>query len=68
MPQTGQQIIKIYILPNISSSKDTQAMKFSQLTKQRKQNSSSPCRKIRLFYHAEREIILRSHFLKKSFI
>ena len=30
-PQTGQQIITIYILPNISRSKDNQAMKYGQL-------------------------------------
>ena len=29
--QTGQQIITIHILPNISRSKDNQAMKFGQL-------------------------------------
>ena len=29
--QTGQQIIKIHILLNISKSKDNQAMKFGQL-------------------------------------
>ena len=29
--QTGQQIIYIHILPNISGSKDNQAMKFGQL-------------------------------------
>ena len=29
--QAGQQIITIHILPNISRSKDNQAMKFGQL-------------------------------------
>ena len=38
MPQAGQQIIKIHILPNISSSKVNQAMKFSQLTKHGESN------------------------------
>ena len=36
--QTGQQIITIHILPNISSRKDNQAMKFSQLSKYRVRN------------------------------
>ena len=31
-PQTGQQIITIHILPNISWSKGSQTMKFGQLT------------------------------------
>ena len=31
--QTGKQIIAIHILPNISRSKDNQAMKFGQLIK-----------------------------------
>ena len=31
MSQTGQQIIAIHILPNISKSKRNQAMKFGQL-------------------------------------
>ena len=31
--QTGQQIITIYILPNISRSKDNQAMEFGHLIK-----------------------------------
>ena len=30
-PQTGQQIIAIHVLPNISGSKRNQAMKFGQL-------------------------------------
>ena len=30
-PQTGQQIIAIYILPNISKSKGNQTMQFGQL-------------------------------------
>ena len=30
---TGQQIIAIHILPNISTSKDNQTMKFGQLIK-----------------------------------
>ena len=29
--QPGKQIIEIYILPNISTSKDNQTMKFAQL-------------------------------------
>ena len=32
-PQTGQQIIKAHILPNISRSKSNQAMEFGQLIK-----------------------------------
>ena len=32
-PQTGQQIIKGHILPNISRSKGNQAMEFGQLIK-----------------------------------
>ena len=31
--QTGQQILKMHILPNISRSKENQAMKFDQLKK-----------------------------------
>ena len=31
--QTKQQVIIIYITPNISKSKDNQVMKFGQLTK-----------------------------------
>ena len=31
--QTGQQIIAIHILPNISRSKDSQVIKFGQLIK-----------------------------------
>ena len=31
--QTGKQIITINVLPNISRSKDSQAMKFGQLKK-----------------------------------
>ena len=31
MSETGQQIVTIYILPNISRSKDTQTMKIDQL-------------------------------------
>ena len=31
--QTGQQIMKIHMLPNISRSKGNQAMKFGQLVK-----------------------------------
>ena len=30
-PQTGKQMIKIHILPNIARSKGNQTMKFSQL-------------------------------------
>ena len=40
--QTGQQIITIYILPNISRSKDKKAMKFGQ---RKKYFSSKSCRK-----------------------
>ena len=29
--RTGKQIIEVYILPNVSKSKDNQAMKFGQL-------------------------------------
>ena len=36
--QTGQQIITIYILPNISRSKDNQVMKFGQLIKYNARN------------------------------
>ena len=36
--QTGQQIIKIYILPNISRSKGNQIMEFGQLIKYNKRN------------------------------
>ena len=32
-PQTGEQIFTIHILPNISRSKDNQAIKFGQLMK-----------------------------------
>ena len=31
MPETGQQIVAIHILPNISRSRDTQTMKIDQL-------------------------------------
>ena len=36
--QTGQQITIIYILPNISRSKDNQAMKFGQSIEHDKRN------------------------------
>ena len=36
--QSGQQIIKIHILPNISRNKDNQVMKFSQLIEYNKIN------------------------------
>ena len=36
--QTGQQIITIHILPNISRSKENQVMKFGQLAKYDKRN------------------------------
>ena len=32
-PQTGQQIITVHILPNISRSKDNETIKFRQLIK-----------------------------------
>ena len=38
MPQTGEQIIKLSILPNISRSKDNQTMKFSQLIEYNMEN------------------------------
>ena len=36
--QTGQQVIKIYILPNSSRSKGNQIMEFGQLIKYNKRN------------------------------
>ena len=47
MPKTGQQIITINILPNISKSKDNQAMKFGQLIEYSMRNLlfQKPCRK-----------------------
>ena len=38
MSQTGQQIIKIHIFPNISRSKGNQAMKFGQLIEDKMSN------------------------------
>ena len=45
--QPGEQIITIYILPNISRSKGNQAMKFGQLTEYNKINIflQKSCRK-----------------------
>ena len=43
----GQQIITIHIWPNISKSKENQAIKFSQLIKYNIRNTflQKPCRK-----------------------
>ena len=38
MSQPGQQTIAIHILPNISSSKDNQTMKFGQLMEYKRRN------------------------------
>ena len=46
--QPGQQIITIHILPNMSRSKDNQAMKFSQVIEDNKRNIFSK-------YHAGNE-------------
>ena len=37
--ETGKQIIAIHVLPNISRSKDNQAMKFGQLIEYNMRNS-----------------------------
>ena len=50
--QTGQQIITIHILPNISRSTDNQTMKFGQL----KQNNMGNAV----------EKLVQEHFIKKS--
>ena len=46
-PQTEQQIITIYILPNISRSKDNHRMKFDQAIEYNKKNIllQKSCRK-----------------------
>ena len=48
-PQTGQQIITIHILPNISRRKGNQAMEFGQLIK-------CSVRNISFKNHAENEV------------
>ena len=45
--QPGQQTIAIDILPNISRSKDNQAMTFGQLTEYKKYFSSNVMQKMR---------------------
>ena len=61
--QTGQQILKMHILPNISRSKENQAMKFDQLKK---------CSMRNIFLQKSNEIeiewLVPEHFLffKKS--
>ena len=47
MSQTGQQIVAVCILPNISRSKGNQVMKFGELTKYSERNIflQKSCRK-----------------------
>ena len=67
MPQTGNQIITIYILPNISRSKSNQAVKFGELIEYFNRN---------IFFekHAENESgrivpdLFLSFFFKKLYI